>query len=65
MMRALADTLIAFDTRVTFLLQGVHSLPCGCAYLASFAHMLAYNHYAIAHTYNAANVHAHGSDQTG
>ena len=44
--------------------------PCACAYVALFAHWMAYNHYAIthnhyaiAHAYNAANTHAEGSDQ--
>ena len=46
-------TLIAFDERVTFWLQPVRSLPCACVY----------NHYAIAHAYNAANTHAQGSDR--
>ena len=32
-----------------------------CAYVALFAHRLAYNQYAIAHAYNAANAHAQGS----
>ena len=41
-------------TRVTFWLQRVWSLPCACAYVALFACRLVYNHYAIAHTYNAA-----------
>ena len=44
------------------LLQRVRSLPCACAYVAPFARRLAYNHYAIAHAYNAANAHAQGSD---
>ena len=43
-------SLIAFDERVTFWLQRVRSLPCACAYVALFVGMLAYNHYAIAHT---------------
>ena len=51
-------SLIAFEERVTFWLQRVRSLPCACAYVALFARRLAYNHYAIAHTYNAANTHA-------
>ena len=55
-------SLIAFDERVTFWLQRVRSLPCACAYVALFARRLAYNHYAIAHAYNAANTHAQGSD---
>ena len=55
-------TLIAFDER-TFWLQLVRSLPCACAYVALFARRLAYNHYAIAHTCNAANAHAQGSDR--
>ena len=53
-------SLIAFDERVTFWLQRVRSLPCACAYVALFAHRLAYNRYAIAHAYNAANTHAQG-----
>ena len=56
-------SLIAFDERVTFWLQRVQSLPCACAYVALFARRLAYNHYAIAHAYNAANAHAQGSDR--
>ena len=56
-------SLIAFDERVTFWLQRVLSLPCVCTYVALFARRLAYNHYAIAHTYNAANAHAQGSDR--
>ena len=59
---ALHYSLIAFDERVTFWLQRVRSLPCACAYVAVFAHRLAFNHYAIAHAYNAANTHAQGSD---
>ena len=55
-------SLIAFDERVTFWLQRVRSLPCACAYVALFLRRLAYNHYAIAHAYNAANTHAQGSD---
>ena len=56
-------SLIAFDERVTFWLQRVRSLPCACAYVALFARTHAYNHYAIAHAYNAANAHAQGSDR--
>ena len=56
-------SLIAFDERVTFWLQRVPSLPCACAYYALFARRLAYNHYAIAHAYNAANAHTQGSDR--
>ena len=56
-------SFIAFDERVTFWLQRVQSLPCACAYVALFVSRLAYNHYAIAHTYNAANAHAQGSDR--
>ena len=56
-------SLVAFDERVTFWLQCVRSLPCACAYVALFARRLAYNHYAIAHAYNAANAHAQGSDR--
>ena len=48
-------SLIAFDERVTFWLQRVWSLPCACAYVALFARRLTYNHYTIAHAYNAAN----------
>ena len=55
-------SLIAFDERVTFWLQHVRSLPCACSYVALFVHRFAYNHYAIAHAYNAANTHAQGSD---
>ena len=55
-------SLIAFDERVTFWLQRIWSLPCACAYVALFR--LAYNHFAIAHAYNAANMHAQGSDRT-
>ena len=55
-------SLIAFDKRVTFWLQRVQSLPCACAYVALFACRFAYNHYVIAHAYNAANTHAQGSD---
>ena len=50
-------SLIAVDERVTFGLQRVWSLPCACAYVALFARRLAYNHYAIAHAYDAANAH--------
>ena len=50
--------LIAFDERVTFWLQHVRSLPCARAYVALFVRRLAYNHYAIAHTYNAANTYS-------
>ena len=56
-------SLIAFDERVTFWLQRIRSLPCACAYIALFACRLAYNHYAIAHAYNAVNAHAQGSDR--
>ena len=59
----LTIVLIAFDERVTFCLQRVRSLPCACAYVALFARRLAYNHYAIAHAYNAANAHAQDSDR--
>ena len=55
-------SLIAFDERVTFWLQRIRLLPCALAYVALFARRLAYNHYEIAHTYNAANAHAQGSD---
>ena len=55
-------SLIAFDKRVTFWLQRGRSLPCACVYVELFAHMLAFNHYAITHVYNAANAHAQGSD---
>ena len=55
-------SLIAFDERVTFWLQRVRSLPCACANVAFFARRLAYNHYAFAHAYNAANTHVQGSD---
>ena len=58
-------TLIAFNERVTFWLQLVGSLPCACAYVALFARRLTYNHYAIAHTCNAANAHAQGTDRAG
>ena len=56
-------SLIAFDKRVTFWLQRVRSLPCECAYVSLFARRLAYNHYAIAHAYNAANAHSQDSDR--
>ena len=55
-------SLIAFDERVTFWLQRVRSLPCACAYVSLFARRLVYNRYAIAHAYNAASMHAQGSD---
>ena len=58
----IAYSLIAFDERVTFWLQRVRSLLCACVHVALFARRLAYNHYAIAHAYNAANTHAQGSD---
>ena len=54
-------SLIAFGERVTLWLQRVRSLPCAYAYVALFARRLAYNHYAIAHAYDAANMHAQGS----
>ena len=54
-------SLIAFVERVTFWLLRIRSLPC--AYVALFARRLAYNHYTIAHAYNAANAHAQGSDR--
>ena len=54
-------TFIAFDERVTFWLQLVGSVPCACAYVALFMRRLAYNHYAITLTCNAAN--AQGSDR--
>ena len=57
-----AYSLIAFNDRVTSWFQRVRSLPCACAYVALFACRLAYNHYAIAHAYNAANTQAQGSD---
>ena len=46
-------SLIAFDERVTFWLQRVRSLPYAYPYVALFSRRLAYNHYAIAHAYNA------------
>ena len=52
-------SLIAFDERVTFWLQRVRSLPCVCVYVALCVRRFAYNHYAIAHAYNAANAHTH------
>ena len=55
-------SLIAFDERVTFWLQRVRSLPCACEYVALFVRRLAYNHYEITHAYNAAKMHAQGSD---
>ena len=55
-------SFIAFDERVTFWLQCVRSLPCACAHVALFARRLTYNHYAIAHAYNAPNTHTQGSD---
>ena len=55
-------SLIAFNERVTFWLQHVQSLPWACAYVALFGRRLTYNHYAIAHAYNTANMHAQGSD---
>ena len=58
----IAYTLIAYDTRKTFWLPLIQSLPCICAYVALFARKLAYSHYVIAHAYNAANTHAQGSD---
>ena len=57
-------SLIAFDERATFCLQQVRSLPCACAYVALFARRLVYNHYVIAHAYDAANTHVQGSDPT-
>ena len=63
-MQRTANSLIAFNERVTFWLQRVRSLPCVCAYVTLFARRLAYNHYAIAHAYNAANTHAQGSDRS-
>ena len=56
--KAMDYSLIAFDERVTFWLQPVWSLLCAFAYVALFVRRLAYNHYAIAHAYNAAK-HAH------
>ena len=56
-------SLIAFKERVTFWLQRIRPLPCACAYVALFACRLAYNYYAIAHAYSAANAHAQGSDR--
>ena len=60
--RSVDYRLIAFNERVTLWLQRVRSLPCTCAYVAFLARTLAYNHYVIAHAYNAANTHAQGSD---
>ena len=37
--------------------------PEKLAYVAFFALRFAYNHYAIAHAYNAVNAHAQGSDR--
>ena len=54
---------LPIDERVIFWLQRIRSLPCACAYVALFARRLAYDHYAIAHAYNAANAHAQGSDR--
>ena len=56
-------SLIAFDERVTLWLQRARSLPCACAYVALFERTLAYEHYAIAHAYNAAKAHSQGSDR--
>ena len=54
---------IAFEERVTFWLQRARLLPCACGYVALFARRLGYNHHAITHAHNAANVHAQGSDR--
>ena len=56
-------SLIAFDERVTFWLQQVRSVTSSCAYAALFARRLAYNLYASAHGYNAANAHAQDIDR--
>ena len=56
-------SLIAFDERVTFL-ASTRLVTALCVwYAALFVRRLAYNHYAIAHAYNAANAHAQGSDR--
>ena len=47
---------------LTFWLQHIQSLPCACAYCALFAPRLVYNHCTFAHAYNAANIHAQGSE---
>ena len=56
---------IAFDERVTLWLQRVGSQPCACAYIALFAHKLAYNHYAIARALIAANTCTQGREWLG
>ena len=59
-------SLIAFGKRVTFLaLTHLVTALCMCVFIVALsARRLAYNHYAIAHAYNAANMHAQGSDPT-
>ena len=42
--------------------QRVQSQSCMCAYIAFFVRRLAYNHYPITPTYNAANTHTQGSE---
>ena len=54
-------TSITSDERVTFWLKRVQSLPC--VYVALFVHEFLVYHYAIVHTYNAANTHTSGSDR--
>ena len=55
------NSLFALDKRVTFWLQCVRSLPCGCAYAALFARRLTYNHQVLVHA--PGNTHAQGSDR--
>ena len=56
-------SLIAFDKRVGFLASARPVTACACVYVALFAHRLTFNHYVIAHAYNAANAHAQDGDR--
>ena len=59
--RILIYSLIAFNERVTFGFNAPgHCLVRMLHYLRL---RLVYNHYAIAHAYNAANTHAQGSNR--
>ena len=49
--------------RVFFLLQRIRSPPCACAFVALLHVRLAYDHYAIKHSHNAANTRTQCSNQ--
>ena len=51
------------ESNILVLTCAVTTLHMSCMYVELFAHRLEFNHYAIAHAYNAANTHAQGSDR--